>query len=101
MEAAKPHRSAVTWTEGWETQPLALYDEVPKHVATAILLLRTEVLGLRAWLARIGVPDVGPECSCGGPRQTLQHVLAFCPDQVTARVKLLERARTTRINQLL
>ena|SRR5947209_1139203 len=58
-------------------------------------------MGLKAWLAKIGVPDASPECTCGGPRQTLQHVLAFCPDQTEARLKLIRRAGTTRIDRLL
>lgn len=47
-QAAKPHRHAPTWKEGWSSQPTWIYDGVRKHVATAIFLLRSEVLGLRA-----------------------------------------------------
>jgi len=59
------------------------------------------VLGLRAWLSSIGVPDVTPECSCGHPRRTIQHVLGFCPDHIEARNKLLERTGHTQIDRLL
>jgi hypothetical protein len=100
-QAAKPHRHAPTWKEGWSSQPTWIYDGVRKHVATAIFLLRSEVLGLRAWLSGIGVPGITPECSCGHPRQTIQHVLGFCPDQVEARIKLLERTGHTQMDRLL
>ena len=56
-QAAKPHRHARTWKEGWLSMPTRIYDGVRKHVATAIFLPRSEVLGLRAWLSVIGVPD--------------------------------------------
>ena len=46
-QAAKPHRHAPTWKEGWSSQSTWIYDGVRKHVATAIFLLRSEVLGLR------------------------------------------------------
>jgi hypothetical protein len=100
-QAAKPFRHAPTWKEGWSSQPMWIYDDVRKHVATAIFLLRSEVLGLRAWLSGIGVPDVTPECSCGHPRQTIQHVLGFCPDHIEARTKLLERTGHTQMDRLL
>ncbi|KAF1986079.1 hypothetical protein K402DRAFT_394313 [Aulographum hederae CBS 113979] len=35
---------ATTWRTGWEQQPLALYEKLPKNMATALFLLRTEVL---------------------------------------------------------
>jgi hypothetical protein len=94
-------RSAPTWKDDWEFQPLHIYDNKPKHLATAIMLLRTEVLGLRAWLASIGVPDTEPTCTCGHSRQTLAHVLAFCPDTREARLKLITRAGTSHIAALL
>jgi len=100
-QAAKPYRRAPTWTEGWSSQPVWLYDDVRKHIATAIFLLRSEVLGLRAWLSSIGVPDVTPECTCGHPRQTIQHVLGFCPDQRGARNKLIQRTGHTQLGRLL
>ena len=100
-QAAEPHRHAPTWKEGWSSQSTWIYDGVRKHVATAIFLLRSEVLGLRAWLSGIGVPDVTSECSCGYPRQTIQHLLGFCPDQVEARNKLLGRTGHTQMDRLL
>jgi hypothetical protein len=49
----------------WNTpSPLKLYDNLPKHCATALMLLRTEVIGLNAWLASVGVLDILPRCDC-------------------------------------
>jgi len=68
-----------TWNTPWEMSPLTLYDNLPKHQATALMLLRTEVIGLNAWLASIQVPDVLPRCDCGWHAQTVRHVLLHCP----------------------
>jgi len=37
------------------------------------------VIGLRAWLASIKVPDTSPECECGWRTQTIEHIFNFCP----------------------
>ena len=42
-----------------------------------------------------------PKCSCGPPRQTIQHVLEFCPEQIEARAKLVKRAGHTQMDRLL
>lgn len=94
-------RQAVTWKSEWPQQPLSLYEGLQKHEATALFLLRTEVLGLNNWLARIGVPDILPGCPCGAARQTLTHILAFCPDLGEARTRLFDRAGTTALDTIL
>ena len=66
-----------------------------------MFLLRSGVLELRAWLSGVGVPGVTPVCSCGYPRQPIQHVLGFCPNQVEARTKLLDRTGHTQMDRLL
>ena len=63
-------RQAATWNTPWETNPSTLYNNLPKHQSTALMLLRTEVIGLNDWLSSIGVRDVLPRCDCGWPRQT-------------------------------
>jgi len=42
----------------WDMKMLLLYKKLPKHQATALFLLCTEVLGLNSWLASIGVPNI-------------------------------------------
>ncbi|TQS37138.1 hypothetical protein Golomagni_02398 [Golovinomyces magnicellulatus] len=51
-----------------------------KHEATAVMLLRSEVIGINAWLASIKVPGITPECTCGEHTQTVKHILCFCPE---------------------
>jgi hypothetical protein len=58
-------KQAPTWTTDWKTKTIELYEGLTKVEATVAFLLRTEVLGLRAWLAQIRVPRVSPECECG------------------------------------
>ena len=78
-----------------------MYDDLPKHEATALFLLRTEVLGLNDWLARIGVPGITPMCPCGTGKHTIRHLLAFCPEQVQPRANLLLRTGTTELREIL
>jgi hypothetical protein len=92
---------AMTWRGDWGQQPLNLYEGLPKHEATALFLLRTEVMGLRAWLAQIGVPGKHPACDCGAPRQTLDHILAFCPNLAAQRVELMNKTGSTEIRRIL
>ena len=101
QESIKTSRSATIWLDDWTEQPLRLYDNLPKHEATALFLLCTEVLGLKEWLARIGVPGVTPMCPCGTGRQTIRHLLAFCPEQIQPRANLLLRTGTTELQEIL
>ena len=55
-------RKAATWHTPWTQQVLKLYEGLKKHEATMLFLLRTEVIGLNAWLASINVPGVLPRC---------------------------------------
>jgi hypothetical protein len=66
------------WRTPWSAQPLTLYDGLTKAESTALFLLRTEVIGLRAWLYEIGVPDILPRCPCAYPAETVRHVLLEC-----------------------
>jgi hypothetical protein len=68
-----------------------LYSNEPKHQATALFLLRTEVIGLNAWLASIHVPNITPECGCGWQAQTVEHVLTTCPLYSDSRAELIRR----------
>ena len=81
--------TATTWKTPWKTQPLKLYDNLPKHEATALLLLRTEIIGLNGWLASINVPGIDRRCSCGWTEQSVRHVLIHCPDQRESRDRYL------------
>jgi len=68
-----------------------LYSDILKHQASVLFLLRIEVLGLNGWLALINVPGISKECSYGWEKQTVHHVLIFCPLYTTRRVDLVRR----------
>jgi hypothetical protein len=62
------------------------YEGLNKAEATALFLLRAEVLGLRAWLARFPGTERCPTCSCGWARETVEHILVHCPDRDRSRL---------------
>ena len=76
--AAKEQRATV-WKTEWGEIPLCLYDNMTKAEATALFLMRTEIIGLNCWLASVGVPHKLPHCECGWRAQTVEHVLLHCP----------------------
>ena len=84
-------QKATTWKSDWAQPVHQLYDGLHKHEATALFLLRTEVLGLNVWLASVGVPGVDKQCSCGWPAQTVRHVLLFCPNHTDSRAHYFQR----------
>jgi hypothetical protein len=95
------NRREATWTMPWEQSTLKLYSDMPKHQASALFLLRTEVIGLNGWLASINVPGIRAECGCGWPTQTVQHVLAICPLYTAGRVDLVRRTGTEGVGMTL
>ena len=72
-------RRASTWLTPWTVRTIPLYEGLTKAEATALFLLRTEVIGLKAWLASIQVPGILPHCPCGRSAQTVRHTLLHCP----------------------
>jgi hypothetical protein len=99
--AARGRTQATSWQTPWSQQVLHLYEGLQKHEATALFLLRTEVLGLNAWLNSIGVPDIPPGCACGWPTQTVQHVLFYCPQYSATRPTLLSQVEAQHLYPLL
>ncbi|RKF84090.1 hypothetical protein GcM3_001036, partial [Golovinomyces cichoracearum] len=92
--AIRGNRQAASWKTPWNRPVLSLYDGLKRHVATALMLLRSEVLGLRAWLSSIGVPNITPRCSCGEHRQTVKHILYYCPEHSSLQARMLAKAGT-------
>src|SRR6266513_2342526 len=90
-----------TWKTPWEQSTLKLYSDMPKHQASALFLLRTEVIGLNGWLTSINVPGIDTKCGCGWTTQTVQHVLAFCPLYTAGRADLVRRTGTEGMGRLL
>ena len=85
-------QKATTWKTDWMLPVHQLYEGLHKHEATALFLLRTEILGLNAWLASVGVPGVDKRCPCGWPAQTVRHILLFCPTHADSRALYFRRA---------
>ena len=94
-------KKATTWRNPWDTKTLPLYEGLPKHQATALFLLRTEVLGLNAWLTSVRVPDILPRCVCGWEAQTVRHVLLHCPDYEHSRPDLIQQTGTEDLQEML
>ena len=90
-----------TWSNPWATRTSKLYEGLPKYLATALLLLRTEVLGLNAWLARVKVPGVSPHCPCGWHEQTVRHVFFSCPRHDETRQALVREVRSEDLRAIL
>ena len=59
-DAVTAGKKATVWKTEWRDIPLYLYNNMMKAEATALFLLRTEVLGLNCWLASVGVQGVLP-----------------------------------------
>ena len=94
-------QKATTWKTVWTLQAHQLYEGLHKHEATALFLLRTEVLGLNAWLASVGVPGVDKRCPCGWSAQTVRHILLFCPTHTDSRALYFQRAEFADLHTVL
>src|SRR5271167_1667414 len=57
-----------------------LYDNLSKGESSLAIAIRTEKIGLAAFLARCGVPGIMPPCYCGSDRQTAKHLILFCTE---------------------
>jgi hypothetical protein len=87
------------WRTPWEQDTRKLYAGFSKAEATALFLMRTEVIGLNAWLASVQVPDITPHCPCGWHAQTVRHVLLHCPRH--DRVGLIRACNTENWDEIL
>jgi hypothetical protein len=58
-------------------------------------LIRTEHIGLGAYLTKRRVPGARPECTCGYRAQTVKHILIFCSERLQARERLFREAGTS------
>jgi len=69
--------------------PKKLHADSPRALISIITQIRTEKIGLNAFLSDARVPNYLPSCSCGWPRQTAKHIIRFCPDWSEQRRRLL------------
>ena len=98
-QKAAQNKQAAVWQDDAAKFRLLLYDGLNKATATALFLLRTEVIGLNAWLAKVNVPGILSRCPCGHPSQTVKHILLNCTR--LDRSSLYPELRTTRFPALL
>lgn len=83
-----------------QSQPIArkslgLRSGLRKAESTLATHIRTERIGLRAYLHSRGVPGFDtPDCSCQLGRQTAKHVLRFCPEWKEQRKSMMDAAGT-------
>ena len=98
QEKAK-NRTETTWKTPWGKPTVPLYEDLTKAEATALFLLRTEVIGLNAWLASINVPEILPRCECGWTRQTVHHILFQCPQY--QRADFIAQCASERLHEVL
>ena len=58
---------------------LKMRSQLPRRDTTMATLVRSECIGLRAFLHKRRVPGFdNPACDCGGGRQTAKHTIMFC-----------------------
>jgi hypothetical protein len=71
-----------------------LHFQCNKATSSMITQIRTEKIGLNAFLADRYVPDKLAPCTCGWARQTAKHVLYSCPELADCRGQLFTDAGT-------
>jgi exonuclease III len=74
---------------------------ISKATTSLITQIRTEKIGLNAFLAERRVPNRTPECSCGNMRQTAKHILIYCPEFTESREDLYRAAGTRDYSKML
>lgn len=67
-----------------DTEPsgavLSLHKNLRKAESSALVQTRTECIGLQQFLHKRRVPGVdSPRCQCGAARETIRHVVLYCP----------------------
>jgi hypothetical protein len=71
---------------------LKIHFQCSKAITSLITQIRTERIGLNAFLADRHVPDKLLICTCGWSRQTAKHILLFCPEFADHREHLFATA---------
>jgi hypothetical protein len=72
------------WTQGIQ-KGKKLHKDWSRPQSTIATLIRTEHVGLRAYLTRQRVPSIATECTCRYRAQTLKHVIIFCSERQESR----------------
>jgi len=83
------------WTTARRGGGLKLHKGWSRPQSTMATLIRTEHIGLGAYLTKRRVPGARPECTCRYRIQTVKHILIFCPARQQARERLFREAGTS------
>jgi hypothetical protein len=95
-QQAQPEQEIpAVWTTLRQGGGLRLHKGWTRPQSTMATLIRTEHIGLGAYLTKRRVPGARPECTCGYRTQTVKHILIFCPEKQEARERLLREAGTS------
>src|SRR5215469_6422214 len=79
MEEGSPRLDSNDLEQPVEDKPVWLHEGLPKHLATVLMSLHTEVFGLNARLAQVRAPRINPHCVCRWHEQTIKYVFFGCP----------------------
>ena len=77
-----------------------LHVTLSKATSALITQIRTEKIGLNAFLTQQHVPGYIANCSCGWERQTAKHILLYCPSFTRGREELFRDAGTNSYSQM-
>ena len=74
--------------------PSAIHQNLTRAQSSIAIQIRSEHIGLNAYLYRRKVPGVDePRCQCGYPSQNAQHMVMVCPQWTKGRGDVLRKAR--------
>ena len=65
-----------------------------KAESSVAVQIRSGKIGLNAFLNKMRVPGIDPDCKCGWRKQDVKHILLFCPKSHKDRPRLLAEAGT-------
>lgn len=74
--------------------PFAIHQNLTRAQSSIATQIRSEHVGLNAYLYRRKVPGVDePRCQCGYPSQNAKHMVMVCPQWAQGRGDVLRKAR--------
>ena len=73
--------------------PAAIHQNLTRAQSSIAIQIRSEHVGLNAYLYRRKVPGVDePRCQCGYPSQNAKHMVMVCPQWTRVRGDVLSKA---------
>ena len=92
-------KQAAVWDQS--TTGATLQKALPVAEASITTQLYTEAVGLRAYLSKWGVPGIQGECECRPYRETIHHMILFCPRRNAGCAEMLGKAGTRSLSAIL